>query len=77
MSNMDTAEIVICTLDKYQGLLEKAAQLERDVMTLQHQMEISKMEAELAEKEKKNNDLWRELYLLRNKLEKDGVDIET
>lgn len=70
MNDINSAEIVICTLDKYTALLERAATLERETLTLKHQVEMDNLRAELAAAKEETSTLWLKTFKLEEELKK-------
>lgn len=50
--------IVICGLDDYRALVERAMNLERELANLKHQMEIDNLKAKLEEAERRERDTY-------------------
>lgn len=64
MNGINSAEIAIRTLNKYTALLERAATLERETLTIKHQVEMDKLRAELAAAKEEISTLWLKVFKL-------------
>lgn len=70
MFNPETApRMVVCTLDDHHKLIERAMELERELLQLKHEMELGQLKTQMAEVEERNTKLLIDNYNLRKELE--------